>query len=131
MPAASQTRKLPTRKPLPFVPTIGTAIFYDRQRRFDDAIIQLKHAIDLTPDNSQLYFNLGAVYLDSEDPKKVPDAEKVLRKSLQLNSSYPAYANLGFLYLQQKRYADSAAMTEKALQFNERDYLGWENLAIA
>jgi eukaryotic-like serine/threonine-protein kinase len=107
------------------------ALFYDRQRRFDEAIAQLKHAIDLTPDNSQAYFNLGAVYLDTQDPQKTPEAEKVLKKSLQLNPSYPAYANLGYLYLQQRRYADSAAMTEKALQFNERDYLGWENLAIA
>lgn len=106
-------------------------LFYDRQRRFDDAVTQLKHAIDLTPDNAQAYFNLGAVYLDTEDPQKIPDAEKALRKSLELSPSYPAYANLGYLYLQQGRYADSAAMTEKALRFNDRDYVGWENLALA
>jgi serine/threonine protein kinase/tetratricopeptide (TPR) repeat protein len=107
------------------------ALFYDRQRRFDEAISQLKHAIALTPDNAQAYFNLGAVYLDTDDPKKIPVAEAALKKSLELSPSYPAYANLGYLYLQQKRYADSAAMTEKALRFNGRDYIGWENLALA
>ncbi len=107
------------------------ALFYDRQRRFDEAIGQLTHAIDLTPDNAQAYFNLGAVYLDMEDPKKIPEAEAALKKSLELNPSYPAYANLGYLYLQQKRYAESATITEKALRFNERDYIGWENLALA
>jgi eukaryotic-like serine/threonine-protein kinase len=106
------------------------ALFYDRQRRFDEAIAQLKHAIALTPDNAQAYFNLGAVYLDMDDPK-IPEAETALKKSLDLNPSYPAYANLGYLYLQQKRYADSVAMTEKALRFNDRDYIGWENLALA
>jgi len=106
-------------------------LFYDRQRRFDDAIAQIRHAIDLTPDNAQAYYNLGAVYLDTADPNKVPEAEKALRKSLDLSPSYPAYANLGYLYLQQKRYAESAAMTEKAMQLNDRDYLGWENLAVA
>jgi len=106
-------------------------LFYDRQRRFDEAIAQIRHAIELTPDNAQAYFNLGAVYLDTADPKKVPDAERALRKSLELSPSYPAYANLGYLYLQQKRYVESAAMTEKAMQLNDRDYLGWENLATA
>lgn len=106
-------------------------LFYDRQRRYDDAIAQLRHAIELTPDNAQAYFNLGAVYLDTADPKNIPAAESALRKSLALGPSYPAYANLGFLYMRQKRYAESAAMTEKALQFNDRDYLGWENLAAA
>lgn len=106
-------------------------LFYDRQRRFDEAIAQIRHAVDLTPDNSQAYFNLGAVYLDTADPKKIPDAENALRKSLALSPSYPAFANLGYLYLQQKRYAESAAMTEKALQLNDHDYLGWENLALA
>lgn len=106
-------------------------LFYDRQRKFDEAIVQLKRAIDLTPDNAQAYFNLGAFYLDTGDVKKIPEAEKVLRKSLELNPSYPAYANLGYLYLQQSRYVDSVVMTEKALQFNDRDFLGWENLALA
>jgi tetratricopeptide (TPR) repeat protein len=85
----------------------------------------------LTPDNAQAYFNLGAFYLDTGDLKNIPAAEKVLKKSLELNPSYPAYANLGYLYLQQNRYAESVTMTEKALQYNERDYLGWENLALA
>ncbi len=106
-------------------------LFYDRQRRYDEAIAALQRAIELTPDNAQVYFNLGAVYLDTSDPKKVPEAESALRKSLALNPSYPAYANLGFLYTQQGKYAESAAMTEKALQLNDKDYLVWANLANA
>jgi serine/threonine-protein kinase len=109
--------------------TLG--LFYDRQRRYDESITQLQHALTLTPDNAQVYFNLGAVYIDSGDEKKQVDAEKVLKKSIELNPSYPAYANLGYLYLQQRRYAESAAMSEKALRLNDKDYLGWDNLATA
>jgi serine/threonine-protein kinase len=109
--------------------TIG--LFYDRQRRYDEAIKSLQRAIELTPDNAQVYFNLGAVYLDTSDPKMIPNAERALRKSLELNPTFAAYANLGFLYTQQGKYAESAAMTEKALQFNDRDYLVWANLANA
>jgi tetratricopeptide (TPR) repeat protein len=109
--------------------TLG--LFYDRQRRYEESITQLQHALTLTPDNAQVYFNLGAVYIDSGDEKRQVDAEQVLKKSIELNPSYPAYANLGYLYLQQRRYAESASMSEKALQLNDKDYLEWDNLATA
>ena len=104
------------------------ASFYDRRRRYDEAIRQFQRAIELTPDNGQLYSNLGAVYLDTGDPNKISDAEKALRKSAELNPGYPVYANLGFLYLRQKRYTEAAAMTEKALQFNDKNFIVWANL---
>jgi tetratricopeptide (TPR) repeat protein len=105
--------------------------FYDRQARYADAIAQLQHAIELTPDNAQAYSNLGSAYIDQGDSKKFPEAERVLRKSIDLSPSYGAYANLGYLYSLQKRYPESAATTEKALQFNDKDYIVWANLAMA
>jgi serine/threonine-protein kinase len=102
-------------------------LFYDRQQRYSESVAQLQKAIELTPDNSQAYFNLGAIYLDMGD-KYLADAETALKKSLSLNPSYPAYANLGVLYFSEKRYAEAAAMTEKALQLNGEDYRVWENL---
>jgi len=106
-------------------------LFYDRKGKFQQAIAEFQKAIQLTPDNPQLYFNLGAVYVDTGDVKEFPAAETALKKSLALGPSYPAYANLGYLYLQEKRFAESAAMTEKALQLNNRNYLVWANLAVA
>ena len=105
--------------------------FYDAQGKYEDSIIQLKHAIELTPDNAQAYSNLGATYLDSGDAKKFPEAEAALKKSIALSPGYGAYANLGYLYESQHRYAESAAATEKALQFNDKDYIVWANLASA
>jgi serine/threonine-protein kinase len=109
--------------------TLG--LFYDRQRRYEESVAQLQQALRLTPDNAQVYLNLGAVYLDSGEEKKQAEAEKALKKSIELNPSYPAYANLGYMLLQQRRFAESAAMTEKALQLNDRDYLVWDNLITA
>jgi eukaryotic-like serine/threonine-protein kinase len=105
--------------------------FYDRQGRYPEAIAQLQQAVSLTPDNAQIYANLGAVYSDADNPKLFPDAEKALKKSLELSPSYAAYANLGNLYYIEKRYAESAAMTEQALQLNSNDYLVWNNLIVA
>ncbi|HEV2468501.1 MAG TPA: protein kinase [Candidatus Sulfotelmatobacter sp.] len=106
-------------------------LFYDDHGKYDDAITQLQHAIQLTPDNAQAYSNLGAAYLDSGDPKKVPQAEAALRKSIDLGPSYPAYANLGFLYQAKHDYAEAAAASEKALALNDKNFLVWANLAAA
>jgi eukaryotic-like serine/threonine-protein kinase len=100
-------------------------IFYDRQSRFPEAVEQLKHAAALSPDNAQVYSNLGAVYIDWGDPKVLPEAEQALKKSIALSPSYAAYANLAELYTTQKRYSESAALWEQALQLNDRDYRVW------
>jgi len=105
--------------------------FYDRQSKYPESIQAYRRAIELTPDNAQVYLNLGATYLDWGDAKQFPAAEAALKKSIELSPSYPAYANLGQLYSAQKRYADSVATTEKALQLNDKDYRVWQNLLAA
>ncbi|MBV9572944.1 MAG: protein kinase [Acidobacteriales bacterium] len=105
--------------------------FYDRQGKYDAAAAQLQHAIRLTPDNAIAYSNLAAAYLDSGDPKKFPQAETALKKSIELSPSYGAYANLGFLYESQQRYAEAAVATQRALQFNDKDFIVWANLVVA
>jgi serine/threonine-protein kinase len=105
--------------------------FLDAHQRYDEAVAQFRHAIELTPDNAPLYLNLGAVYIDSGDPKRLPEAEQMLRKSLALAPSYPAYTNLGSLYNQQQKYAEAADALEKALQLSDKDYTTWSDLAFA
>ncbi len=102
--------------------------FYSEQSRYSDSISEYKRAIDLTPDNADVYLNLGGSYIDEGGPQDLPLAEDALRKSIQLSPSYPAYANLGSLYAQQHRHAESVEATEKALQLNEKNYMVWNNL---
>lgn len=105
--------------------------FYDRQSKYPEAVQSYRRAIDLTPDNAQVYLNLGATYLDAGDAKQFPAAEAALKRSIELSPSYPAYANLGQLYSAQRRYAESVATTEKALQLNDKDYRVWQSLVAA
>ncbi|HLW81928.1 MAG TPA: protein kinase [Candidatus Acidoferrales bacterium] len=107
------------------------SLFYDRHGMYQQAIASIQHAIELTPDNAQAYSNLGSDYLDTGDPKLLPDAEQALKKSIELSPSYPAYANLGLLYYNERRFADSAAMTEKALALNNKNYRVWSNLVAS
>jgi serine/threonine protein kinase/tetratricopeptide (TPR) repeat protein len=106
-------------------------LFLDDHQRYDEAIAQFRHAIELTPDNAPLYLNLGAVYIDKGDPKAYPEAEQALRKSIALAPSYPAYTNLGYLYILQRNYGAAADTLEKAVQINDKDYMTWGNLALA
>ena len=68
-------------------------------------------------------------YLDRGAPADANNAEEALKKSVALSPSYAGYANLGSLYLTQKRYAGKpAAMTEKALALNDTDFRVWAKL---
>ena len=124
-------RKAAALRPDSWIGYNSLALFFDRQNRLEEGIQQLKHAIELTPDNSQLYLNLGAFYLDSGDEKLRPQAEAALKKSISLTPSYPAYANLGSLYCDQKRYSACAETTGKALEINGNNYLVWGNMVTA
>ena len=129
--AEATFKKAAALRPDSWVSYNDLGLFYDRQNRYPESIAALQKAIELTPDNAQVYLNLGAVYTDTGDAKLVPSAEQALRKSIELTPSYPAYANLGQLYYLEKRYAESASMTEKALQLNDNNYLVWNNLVAA
>jgi len=103
-------------------------VFYVRQRRYQDAEAQYRHVLELTPDNAQVYSNLGVAL---QNQQKFQEAEAAYKKSAELAPSYPAYANLGSLCLRQKRWAESATYTEKALQLNDKDFRLWANLALS
>ena len=105
--------------------------FYDRQGKYSQAIDAYQRALQITPDNAEVYSNLGSAYEDEGGAKNLPLAEQALKKSIAISPGYPAYANLGMLYLQERRYADSAAATEQALKINGNDYMVWNNLMIA
>jgi serine/threonine-protein kinase len=102
--------------------------FYNRQHRYAEAVTQYRRVIELTPDNAAGYSNLGVTYLNIGDSKSLEDAEAAFRKSIALTPSYAAYANLGALYLGQKRYPEAAEMTRKALEMNDKTWEVWDNL---
>lgn len=105
--------------------------FYDRQKRVQDSLVQYRRVIELIPDSPEGYSDLGIEYMELNDSQSTAAAEAALQKSIQLAPNYQAYANLGWLYISQKRYADSAAATRKALELNDKDWRVWANLQLA
>lgn len=107
------------------------AEFYDRQKRVQESIAQYRRIIELTPDNPEAYSDLGTQYLELQDSRSFAAAEAAFQKSIQLAPNYQAYANLGWLYIGQKRYAEAATATRKALELNDKDWRVWANLELA
>lgn len=105
--------------------------FYERQGKYPQAIAAYRQALQITPDNAELYSNLATAYLDQGGPQSLPPAEQALKRSIALNPGYPAYANLGMLYMQEKRYPEAASETEAALKINGNNYMVWNNLMLA
>src|SRR5262249_26842236 len=71
------------------------------------------------------------VYMELKDSRSYAAAEAAFQKSIQLAPNYQAYTNLGLLYVDQKRYAEAADATSKALELNDKDWRVWANLQLA
>jgi len=106
------------------------AMFYDRQGKYEVSFAEYKRALELAPDNAQVLFNLGATYIDSGESKYFGEAEAALKRSIGINPSFPAFANLGALYDREGKYQQAAEMTQKALEMNAENYVVWANLRI-
>ncbi len=105
--------------------------FYEEIGRPKDAIAQYQRALGLAPDNSWIYTNLGMTYMDFDDPSMLDNAEKALKKSIELDPTFVAFYDLGFLYAERHEFAKSISASQAAIRLNEKSYDAWCNLAAA
>ncbi|RLE22960.1 MAG: hypothetical protein DRJ08_03320, partial [Acidobacteria bacterium] len=78
------------------------ALFYVSQGRFSEGIEMLNRCIQLNPDDSRFYLELGKLQIDN--PMWVKRAEENLLKSLELDqNSLESYEALGRLYVKMGR----------------------------
>ncbi len=126
--AESTYRKAAVLRPQHWDAYYELGVFYYRQRRYSDAAAEFERVLEITPDNAMAHATLGGMMqLLREDV----EAEKHLKRSIELQPSYAAYTNLGALYYRERRWAESVAMTRKALEINDNDWRAWSNLGLA
>jgi pentatricopeptide repeat protein len=100
-------------------------IFYMAHARYEEAAAMYSQVVSLAPDSFTGYYNLGAVRIMQG---RYAEAVPILQKSLSIRSTADARCNLGAAYFQMRRYADSAAEFEQAVQLDPKNYIFWGNL---
>jgi Tfp pilus assembly protein PilF len=100
------------------------------KKNYSQALINLLHAKELDPDDSQIRNNLGMAYYFREQPEL---AEKELLKAIDLNkNNSDARVNLGTIYLEKKRIKEARNQYElvlKDLTFPNQ-FRNYYNLAV-
>ena len=94
----------------------------------DEAEHAFHRVIELEPDNSYGYDNIGAVYItEGKWSQSIP----MFQRALQIRPHFEAYSNLGTAYFYLKRYAEAAKMFGKAAELSPNQQVVLGNLADA
>lgn len=97
---------------------IHTGVMYCKQGQYEQGINRFKEAINVDPNISLAYENLGHAY---DHIGKRKEAIEMLEKAAQLNpSSASVYQNLGNAYANSRRYKEAKESFQKAKELSER-----------
>lgn len=96
-------------------------------KKYKEAIVFYKKAVEIEDINSKLFFNISVSYLQL---KEYYNAKEYLLKAISLNTNYTAaYINLGIVYKRLKNFNKSLKTLYKALKLSPNDPDIFYNLA--
>ena len=101
-----------------------------RHQRGDQAqaLVLLRRALEIVPDASGVWNNLGNVLLRLE---QAGDAEQAFRRSIELEDNAPAQANLSRMLRRRKLWSESEAACRHAIEIAPGFGDAWHNLSLA
>ena len=97
-------------------------------REFDEAAKHLRAALAIQPEYASALLNLAAVAQTQGD---LAEAERLLRRSLELQDDAAAHANLGNLLARQRRTAEALPQFEAAAKLDPGDASARHNFGAA
>ena len=94
----------------------NTGVFYGKQEKYEEAVMELEKAIALQPAYADAYNALGVVYYLQKDDQKA--IEQYLLAIEADPKQVKARTNLAILYQEQGEYRKAVQQIEKALEIN-------------
>ena len=103
-------------------------VYQENKSDPDAAISAYQTAYVLTPEDIDIYVNLGSAFYDKED---YPNALAVYRQALELQPHNPKiHCNLGFLYWGKADTEEAIKSYELAIKYNENYDIAYNNLGV-
>ncbi|MGP8251048.1 MAG: protein kinase domain-containing protein [Terracidiphilus sp.] len=102
--------------------------YYYNDGRLGDAAAQYQNAVKISPDNAIALQDIGLVDTQLD---RLPDAEKSLERSVDLQPSFAGFTDLAEIYKSEGNYQKGIEASKKALELNQTNYLAWGNLGSA
>jgi serine/threonine protein kinase/tetratricopeptide (TPR) repeat protein len=102
---------------------LGLALY--RAGRFSEAATAFERVTTLQPDSASGFQRLGTAYHAAGDTNK---ALVNYQRALELSPTPKAYANLGFFYYREQKYAEAAEAYQQALKLDPGSHLTHHNL---
>lgn len=104
----------------------GRALY--RAGRFAEAVVSWREAARLSPENTLVASNLGSGLAQLN---RLDEAERELRRAIDLLPEARAYNNLGTVLFTMGRHAEAVAAFEKATSLNATHAMWWGDLGNA
>jgi len=103
-------------------------VYQENKSDPDAAISAYQTAYVLTPEDIDIYVNLGSAFYDKEDYN---NALAVYRQALELQPHNPKiHCNLGFLYWGKSDTEEAIKSYELAIKYNEKYDIAYNNLGV-
>ena len=101
----------------------------ERQMAYKKSIEHYTRAIDLNPNLTEVYNNLGLIYEQKGDYQK---AIENFDRAIDLNPDFAgAYSNLGLVYERKKDHEEAIKNFDRAIDLNPNDVAAYNNRGIA
>ena len=108
------------------------ARLYAEKGRYEDAIHELKEAMNIAPSNQAPYLNLANVLMN--DGERYEEAEAILLEFIKRNPDSKIsdiYRLLSYIYLKTERWNEALIQSERIIQLDQEDLEAHKNAIMA